>query len=94
MSRKYVIEIDEEHPYIRRTSHTNEEKKLYPVVGFNTLVFDDVGLQKLTPIELYNSSLFQNLQIAEQHLECAYKHLSSHIYIEEESDGQRNNKDC
>ena len=51
MGKKYVIEIDEEHPYTRRTSHTNEEKKLYPVVGFNTLVFDDVGLQKLTPYE-------------------------------------------
>lgn len=53
MGRKYVIEIDEEHPFVRRDSHTNEAITLYPVNGFNALVFDDVGLQRLMPLDTY-----------------------------------------
>lgn len=42
---KYIIEIEEE-PYVRRG-----ENALYRAKGFNSLVFDQFGLDKLTPID-------------------------------------------
>jgi len=42
---KYIIEIEEE-PYVRRG-----ENALYRAKGFNSLVFDQFGLDKLTPLD-------------------------------------------
>ena len=42
---KYVIEIEDE-PYVRRG-----KKALYMAKGFNSLVFDQFGLDKLTPLD-------------------------------------------
>ena len=49
MSKKYIIEIEEE-PFIRK-SPLHGEEALYRAVGFNSLVFDKNGLDKLTPFD-------------------------------------------
>ena len=46
---KYIIEIDDE-PFIRYECFPGEEK-LYIAKGFKSLVFDENGLEKLTPYE-------------------------------------------
>lgn len=46
MGKKYVIELEEE-PFV--SSEPGEYKKLYRVKGFNSLVFDEEGLKRLTP---------------------------------------------
>lgn len=48
MGKKYVIELEEE-PFV--SSEPGEYKKLYRVEGFNSLVFDEEGLKRLTPYE-------------------------------------------
>ena len=50
---RYIIEIEEE-PYVRRG-----ENALYRAKGFNSLVFDQVGLDKLTP---FNKELEESYQ--------------------------------
>ena len=82
MSKMYVIEIDDEHPFVRRYDHTNEPVKLYPAVGFNALVFDDVGLQKLTPYEKQIENDF--IAMADAYLRIEHE--------QEEADGQRIDK--
>lgn len=47
---KYIIEI-EDVPFTVRSTHTNEEEKLWRAKGFNSLVFDEAGLARLTPLE-------------------------------------------
>ena len=49
MTKKYIIEIEEE-PFIRK-SVLHGEETLYRAKGFKSLVFDQVGLDKLTPID-------------------------------------------
>lgn len=49
MSKKYIIEIEEE-PFIRKSALHGEEA-LYRAVGFNSLVFDKHGLEKLIPFD-------------------------------------------
>lgn len=52
-TRRYIIEIEEE-PFGRVTfpnDHTAHGESLYRAVGFNSLVFDKNGLDKLKPLE-------------------------------------------
>ena len=46
---KYIIEIEDE-PFVRLSALFGEEG-LYRAKGFNSLVFDQFGLDKLTPID-------------------------------------------
>lgn len=46
---KYIIEIEEE-PMVRKSALHGEEA-VYRAKGFNSLVFDKAGLEKLTPYE-------------------------------------------
>ena len=46
---KYIIEIEDE-PFVRLSALFGEEG-LYRAKGFNSLVFDQVGLDKLTPLD-------------------------------------------
>ena len=50
---KYVIEIDDE-PFARKSALYGEEA-LYRANGFRSLVFDETGLKKLTPLTEYMS---------------------------------------
>ena len=52
MSKKYIIEIEEE-PFVRKSALHGEDA-VYRAVGFKSLVFDQNGLDKLTPIERCN----------------------------------------
>ncbi len=45
MKHKYIIEL-EDTPFTKQ-----DGSRLYRVKGFNSLVFDDVGLSKLTPYD-------------------------------------------
>ena len=47
MSKKYIIEIEDE-PFVRRSALHGEEA-LYRAVGFRSLVFDQNGLNNLKP---------------------------------------------
>ena len=51
---KYIIEIEDE-PFVRQSALFGE-KGLYRAKGFNSLVFDQVGLDKLTPLDKALSS--------------------------------------
>ena len=46
---KYIIEIEDE-PFVRRSALYGE-KSMYRAKGFNSLVFDQFGLDKLTPLD-------------------------------------------
>ena len=48
MGKKYVIEL-EDVPFVNDLTLLNE--RLYRVKGFKSLVFDENGLEKLTPID-------------------------------------------
>lgn len=49
MSKKYVIDI-EDKPFVS-TSNYDSDDTLYRAVGFNSLVFDQTGLNKLKPYD-------------------------------------------
>ena len=51
---KYIIEIEDE-PFVRRSALYGE-KSMYRAKGFNSLVFDQFGLDKLTPLDKELSS--------------------------------------
>lgn len=48
MGKKYVIELEDE-PFVRKSCLHGVEG-LYRAVGFKSLVFDENGLEKLTPL--------------------------------------------
>ena len=50
---KYIIEIEDE-PFVRKSALHGEEA-LYRANGFQSLVFDEYGLKKLTPLSEYMS---------------------------------------
>ena len=50
---RYVIEIEDE-PFVRKSALYGEEA-LYRANGFKSLVFDETGLKKLTPLAEYMS---------------------------------------
>lgn len=50
---KYIIEI-EDKPFVRKSAIYGEEA-LYRANGFKSLVFDETGLKKLTPLPEYMS---------------------------------------
>ena len=50
---KYIIEIEDE-PFVRKSALYGEEA-LYRANGFKSLVFDETGLKKLTPLPEYMS---------------------------------------
>lgn len=49
MGKKYIIELEDE-PLVY--NETTEKAELWRVKGFKSLVFDNVGLEKLTPYEI------------------------------------------
>jgi hypothetical protein len=49
MSKKYIIELEEE-PFVRKSALHGEEG-LFRAKGFKSLVFDQNGIDKLTPLE-------------------------------------------
>ena len=49
MAKKYIIQIEEE-PLVRKSA-LHGETAVYKAAGFNSLVFDKNGLDKLTPVE-------------------------------------------
>ena len=53
MGKKYVIEFEEKpfHKLQRRDTSDLEQEVLWRVKGFNSLVFDENGIKKLTPLE-------------------------------------------
>ena len=53
MGKKYVIEFEEKpfHKLQRRVASDIEQEVLWRVKGFNSLVFDENGIKKLTPLE-------------------------------------------
>lgn len=51
MGKKYVIEFEEKPFYKMQRRGTPETEKLWRVKGFNSLVFDENGIKKLTPLE-------------------------------------------
>ena len=53
MGKKFIIEIDD--AYLSMTGHV--PARLYRVKGFNSLVFDENGLNKLTPYDESASEL-------------------------------------
>ena len=58
---KYIIEI-EDVPYVKRGKNA-----LYMAKGFNSLVFDQFGLDKLTPLDKELEEAYQNGFEAGQH---------------------------
>ena len=57
VGNKYIIEIAQEYvpdypTKLCKDSLAEAPKKLYRVVGFNSLVFDEKGLSKLTPLDV------------------------------------------
>lgn len=50
MGKKYIIELEEE-PFCKIKERDGTNRELYCVKGFNSLVFDETGLSKLTPYE-------------------------------------------
>ena len=53
MSKKYVIEIEDE-------PITKDSVELWKACGFNALVFDQNGLDKLTPYETARRLTYEN----------------------------------
>ena len=51
MGKKFVIEFAEKPFYKMQRRGTSETEKLWRVKGFNSLVFDENGIKKLTPLE-------------------------------------------
>ena len=51
MGKKFVIEFEEKPFYKMQRRGTSETEKLWRVKGFNSLVFDENGIKKLTPLE-------------------------------------------
>ena len=62
---KYMIEIEDE-PFVRLSALFGEEG-LYRVKGFNALVFDKNGLEKLTPLDKELEEAYQKGFEAGQH---------------------------
>lgn len=57
VGNKYIVEIAQEYvqdypTHLYKDSLLTAPKKLYRVVGFNSLVFDEAGLTKLTPLDV------------------------------------------
>ena len=57
VGKKYMIEIAQEYvqdypTHLYKDSLLTAPKKLYRVAGFNSLVFDEAGLTKLTPLDI------------------------------------------
>ena len=64
---KYIIEIEDE-PFVRLSALFGEEG-LYRAKGFNSLVFDQFGLDKLTPLDkALDEAYLQGRHDAEQDL--------------------------
>ena len=56
MGKKYIIELEDE-PLVY--NETTEKAELWRVKGFKSLVFDNVGLEKLTPYNEESSLIFK-----------------------------------
>ena len=53
MGKKYVIELEDKPLCVFDEDAQTYFPRLYRVKGFNSLVFDQTGLDKLTPLEDY-----------------------------------------
>ena len=62
---KYIIEIEDE-PFVRRSALYGE-KSMYRAKGFKSLVFDQLGLDKLTPLDKALDEAYQKGFEAGQH---------------------------
>lgn len=58
MSKKYIIEIEDE-PFVRQ-SCLHGEQGLYKCTAFNSLVFDKNGINKLTPLTVDTAIAYLN----------------------------------
>lgn len=56
MGKKYIIELEDE-PLVY--NETTEKAELWRVKGFKSLVFDNFGLEKLTPYNEESSLIFK-----------------------------------
>lgn len=83
MGRKYVIEL-EEVPF-----ENDESDKLYRVVGFNSLVFDENGIKKLKPLEeelKLRNCLAENLEVGDEvEVDNKVRFIVTHIDLEKKS---------
>ena len=59
MGKKYIIELEDE-PLVY--NETTEKAELWRVKGFKSLVFDNVGLEKLTPYNEESSLIFNKIR--------------------------------
>ena len=57
MGKKYIIELEDE-PLVY--NETTEKEELWRVKGFKSLVFDNFGLEKLTPYEIEHMKPLDN----------------------------------
>lgn len=85
MSKKYIIEIEDE-PFARKSALHGEEA-VYRAKGFKSLVFDKVGLDKLTPM---------SDDIAVDYLNCSgwFREHENKISDEDFDDIWENSQDC
>ena len=85
MSKKYIIEIEDE-PFVRKSALYGEEA-VYRAKGFKSLVFDKVGLEKLTPM---------SDDIAVDYLNCSgwFREHENKISDEDFDDIWENSQDC
>ena len=77
MAKKYIIQIEEE-PLVRKSA-LHGETAVYKAAGFNALVFDKNGLDKLTPVENddYNHGLNDAYKIITKILNMNSRELST-----------------
>ena len=85
MSKKYIIEIEDE-PFTRKSALHGEEA-VYRAKGFKSLVFDGAGLEKLTPM---------SDDIAVDYLNCSgwFREHENKISDEDFDDIWENSQDC
>lgn len=85
MSKKYIIEIEDE-PFVRKSALHGEDA-VYRAAGFKSLVFDKVGLEKLTPM---------SDDIAVDYLNCSgwFREHKNIISNEEFDDIWEKSQDC
>lgn len=56
---KFILEVEE--IYVSSSDDDSTPERLYRMKGFNSLVFDEDGIQKLTPIEEYKLNLLTDI---------------------------------
>ena len=89
MGKKYVIEFEEKpfHKLQRRVTSDLEQEVLWRVKGFNSLVFDENGIKKLTPLEdtlelakheVYDNGFNKGYEVGQRNLWYGVKRVLSY----------------